>query len=354
LKKLILFYFHIFAASLVFNDNKNMQQQSSEPKWDDEDFEGINIIEPFVRNDVEFVEVSTQAGSKLEIMDRTTQAALASKSVYSQTNDASNLYKSLPKRVEPVNVNFGTLVDFLKRVLPMIESEIYQSSSINNALKRLTEDGIVGEQQLSETLTIELVHTLKSATAIGDKPKLDATSVTWNCNGTVLAGGYGRIEDQGWGCKKGAVLVWNLGLRTLKPDVPDLNLETSSGVMSICFHPTRPPILAAGCFDGSVRLYNISLSYREIGCSNIGDLFNQDPVTQIRWVKDPWKRTFMLWTLSLGGKLLCWDGTNKLRYPRGGTRIVAISAYSGYGEMLGLDWMTLPAVSVTFSKEVAP
>jgi len=133
------------------------------------------------------------------------------------------------------------------------------------------------------------------------------------------------------------VLIWNLGLRTLRKDVPDLKLETSSAVSKVCFHPKRPPLLAAGCFDGSVRLYNISLAYREIGCSNIGDLFNQDPVTDLQWVRDPWTRAYMLWTLSLGGKLLCWDIVKKLRYPRGGTRIVPSAAYCGHGEMLGLE-----------------
>jgi len=172
------------------------QQETSIPQMDDEDFSGAEI-KPYVRHNTELLEASTQTGQKVVSVSKASQVLGLSKSAYSQTNDSVTSHKRVPKLMDPANVNFGTLLDFLNRVLPMIEDELEQSTSIQMALDRLAENDYRDNVQQNTTLTIELVHTLTSVTATGTDFRLDATSISWNCNGTVLAGGYGKVEDLG-------------------------------------------------------------------------------------------------------------------------------------------------------------
>jgi dynein intermediate chain 1 len=43
------------------------------------------------------------------------------------------------------------------------------------------------------------------------------------------------------------------------PTWPEFSFTTESGVMCIDFHPTHPALIAAGCYDGTVMVFDIRL-----------------------------------------------------------------------------------------------
>lgn len=56
--------------------------------------------------------------------------------------------------------------------------------------------------------------------------------------------------------------------------------------MCLAFHPSKPNILAAGCFSGEILLFDISGQDGaiELGKSQVDEYFHRESVTQLCWI----------------------------------------------------------------------
>ena len=68
------------------------------------------------------------------------------------------------------------------------------------------------------------------------------------------------------------------------PSHPEFSFVTDSGVMSLHFHPEYSNLLAVGCYDGTVRVYDVHTGLDEpIYRATVETGKHQDPVWQIFW-----------------------------------------------------------------------
>ena len=69
------------------------------------------------------------------------------------------------------------------------------------------------------------------------------------------------------------------------PTWPEYAFTTESGVMCIDFHPTAPALIAVGCYDGTVMVFDIRLksNNKPIYQSTVRTNKHTDPVWQVRW-----------------------------------------------------------------------
>jgi dynein intermediate chain 1 len=65
---------------------------------------------------------------------------------------------------------------------------------------------------------------------------------------------------------------------------PEYQFTTESGVMTIDFHPDKPALVAAGCYDGTVMVFDIRhKDNKPIYQSTVRTAKHTDPVWQVRW-----------------------------------------------------------------------
>lgn len=72
------------------------------------------------------------------------------------------------------------------------------------------------------------------------------------------------------------------------PTWPEYTFTTDSGVMCIDFHPHQPALIAAGCYDGTVMVFDIrhKSSNKPIYASTVRTNKHTDPVWQVKWDSD--------------------------------------------------------------------
>lgn len=105
------------------------------------------------------------------------------------------------------------------------------------------------------------------------------TSLCWSPSyKTMFAVGYGSYDFM----RQGIGMVCCFSLKNTS--APECILSTESGVMCLDFHPQHPSLLAVGCYDGTVLVYDISNRMkRPIYSSSLRSGKHSDPVWQIRW-----------------------------------------------------------------------
>jgi len=195
--------------------------------------------------------------------------------------------------------------------------------------------------------------------------------LSWSCNGSVLAAGYGRTDHVGWCVHSGSACIafWNLMRRALDPARPDFTLETDFCPTALAYHPERPTIVAAGLFNGEIRVWDTALIDQEgaeggdaaaaaaggadagnplLMRSGIDDYFHREPITRLQWVRDPSALArgggtgggvggvgggWSLVSVAGDGKVLFWsvDGDNRLRFPTGGFMLTPNAEWHGKG-----------------------
>ncbi|XP_037006151.2 cytoplasmic dynein 2 intermediate chain 2 [Artibeus jamaicensis] len=192
------------------------------------------------------------------------------------------------------------LAAFLQRVEAMVIRELnknWQSHAFDGFEVNWTE-----QQE-----TVMCLHTLGYPPAQGQG--LHVTSVSWNSTGSVVACGYGRLDDGDWGTLKSFVCAWNLDRRGLNPRQPSVVVEVPSAVMCLAFHPTRPSHIAGGLYSGEVLVWDTGhpedpLLWR----TGLTDDTHTDPVYQVVWLPEP-RHSHRCQVLSVAtdGKVLLWQ-----------------------------------------------
>lgn len=75
------------------------------------------------------------------------------------------------------------------------------------------------------------------------------------------------------------------------PTWPEYTFQTESGVMCIDFNPNAPALIAVGCYDGTVMVFDIrfkdnSKPIKPIYQSTVRTSKHTDPVWQVKWNRD--------------------------------------------------------------------
>ena len=128
--------------------------------------------------------------------------------------------------------------------------------------------------------------------------KKQVTSICWNSSHEdMFAVGYGSYNFLQQ--RSGAICCFSLK----NTSYPEYIFPTESGVLSLDFHPNHPSLLAVGCYDGNVAVFDIaSTSSKPIFSSSILTGQHRDPVWQVRWQAQ--SLTFN--SISSDGSVLRW------------------------------------------------
>jgi len=93
------------------------------------------------------------------------------------------------------------------------------------------------------------------------------------------------------------------------PTWPEYSFTTESGVMSIDFHPSCPALIAAGCYDGTVMVFDIrqKSTNKPIYQSTVRTNKHTDPVWQVRWDADADGKCLSFYSISSDGRVTLWN-----------------------------------------------
>lgn len=132
--------------------------------------------------------------------------------------------------------------------------------------------------------------------------KKQVTSLSWNpTHADLFAVGYGSYDFMRQ--SSGKICCFTLK----NTSYPEYIFSTESGVMCLDFHPIYPSLLAVGCYDGSVLVYNIcNNGMRPIYSSSIRTGKHTDPVWQVSWQVDDMGKELGFFSISTDGKVAHW------------------------------------------------
>lgn len=108
--------------------------------------------------------------------------------------------------------------------------------------------------------------------------KKQVTAIEWNSGyHDLFAVGYGSYDM----LRQGGGIVHVYSLKNV--GCPEYAFTTDSGVMCLSFHPTQHSLLAVGCYDGSVRIYDVRKKLAPIFASDLKSGKHNDPVWDVKW-----------------------------------------------------------------------
>jgi len=88
---------------------------------------------------------------------------------------------------------------------------------------------------------------------------------------------------------------------------PEYSFSTESGVMCLDFHPQHPALLAVGCYDGTVRVFDVRRKEnRHIFKSSIKTGKHTDPVWQVKWQAEDLAKDLTFYSISSDGRVANW------------------------------------------------
>ena len=117
-------------------------------------------------------------------------------------------------------------------------------------------------------------------------PCYDVADVAWNCNGSIIAVGYGNHSLSSLSENPSIISIWGIFRREFKADSPIANIDVSNAVSSLSFHPTEPSLLACGTFNGEIMFYDISKEEPLICTSRIDEYYHREPINKMIWVPE--------------------------------------------------------------------
>lgn len=79
--------------------------------------------------------------------------------------------------------------------------------------------------------------------------------------------------------------------------------------MCLDFHPRFPALLAVGCYDGTVMVYDIRIkgNNKPIYQSTVRTQKHTDPVWQVRWSTDDITKNMSFYSISSDGRVTTWN-----------------------------------------------
>lgn len=129
------------------------------------------------------------------------------------------------------------------------------------------------------------------------------TSLCWNPKNTDLfAVGYGSYNF----LQQGSGLVCCYSIKNTS--YPEYIFPTESGILALDFNPDHPSLLAVGCYDGNVHVYDLAKRTKKpIYSSNVSTGQHSDPVWQVHWDKEEQGRDINFYSVSSDGNVYNWN-----------------------------------------------
>lgn len=132
--------------------------------------------------------------------------------------------------------------------------------------------------------------------------KKQATALCWNpAYPDLFAVGYGSYDFM----RQGSGMVCCFSLKNTFH--PEYTFSTDSGVMCLDFHPHHQSLLAVGCYDGTVLVFDVRhKTNRPIYSSSIRTGKHTDPVWQVHWQEEDLAKELSFFSISSDGHVSSW------------------------------------------------
>eukprot|EP00753_Platysulcus_tardus_P002773 PLAT11886.1.p2 GENE.PLAT11886.1~~PLAT11886.1.p2 ORF type:complete len:677 (+),score=331.33 PLAT11886.1:185-2032(+) len=117
----------------------------------------------------------------------------------------------------------------------------------------------------------------------------------------LFAVGYGSYDFM----KQGSGLIHCFSLKNTSH--PEYTFTTETGVMCVDFHPQHHALLAAGCYDGSVMVFDVRNKVNKpIYVSTVKTGKHTDPVWQVYWQEEDLAKELNFFSISSDGLVANW------------------------------------------------
>lgn len=128
------------------------------------------------------------------------------------------------------------------------------------------------------------------------------TSVCWNPHySDLFAVGYGSYDFM----RQGSGMICCFSLKNTSH--PEFIFPTESGVMCLNFHPIHKSLLAVGCYDGTVMLFDVrAKGNKPLYVSTIRTGKHTDPVWQVSWHEEDTTKELNFFSISSDGLVASW------------------------------------------------
>lgn len=132
--------------------------------------------------------------------------------------------------------------------------------------------------------------------------KKQVTSLCWNPNyPDLFAVGFGSYDFM----RQGSGMVCCFSLKNTSH--PEYIFSTDSGVMCLDFHPAHHSLLAVGCYDGTVMVFDVRVKgNKPIYSSSIRTGKHTDPVWQVHWQEEDMAKELNFFSISSDGQVASW------------------------------------------------
>jgi dynein intermediate chain 1, axonemal len=128
------------------------------------------------------------------------------------------------------------------------------------------------------------------------------TSVCWNPHyPDFFAVGYGSYDFM----RQGSGMICCFSLKNTSH--PECIFPTESGVMCLNFHPIHNSLLAVGCYDGTVMVFDVrAKGNKPLYSSTIRTGKHTDPVWQVSWHEEDMTKELNFFSISSDGLVASW------------------------------------------------
>jgi dynein intermediate chain 1 len=128
------------------------------------------------------------------------------------------------------------------------------------------------------------------------------TSLAWNpAFPDLFAVGYGSYDFM----RQGSGLICCFSLKNTSH--PEYTFSTECGVLCLHFHPQHHALLAVGCYDGTVMVYDVRNKVNKpIYVSSIKTGKHTDPVWQVVWQEADIAKELNFFSISSDGRVANW------------------------------------------------
>ncbi|XP_020781794.1 cytoplasmic dynein 2 intermediate chain 2 [Boleophthalmus pectinirostris] len=211
-----------------------------------------------------------------------------------EDKDEHTLYEPNPKELDKPE-----LKHFLDRVVESVIREL-----VKNARSHAFDGFKVSWEDHSDL--VSCLHCLEHPSA--KERGLHVTCISWNCTGSVVSCGFGRIDDGDWSTEKSFVCTWNLNRKGLSPTHADMVIDVPTAVTALCCHPDQPALIAGGLYSGEVVVWDTSRTQDTVlaQTSILADS-HREPVYKVSWMTLQKKGVFGILSACSGGRILLWN-----------------------------------------------
>ncbi|XP_039283245.1 cytoplasmic dynein 2 intermediate chain 2 isoform X2 [Nilaparvata lugens] len=203
------------------------------------------------------------------------------------------------ERIQELNLSSNydehALSTFLNRVGQKIIDEIDKG----NRSKAFLSYQLPDEDSSSEVKNVLSLTRPNSA----QKKEMKVNCLAWSCTGGVVGLALGHSSHDDWCSHAGLIHFYNIAYSQNSSIEPSREIESTSCVTCLAFHPYEPSFVVCGLVRGTIAMWNLQKDGAEtlMSCSA-----HNDPVTDLCWVQQGAARPSLV-SSGQDGRLLIWN-----------------------------------------------